>query len=337
MRSHRYDFQLQDLARVIGPPLVAMSLFAALAHGLAALRVLPPPRPTLDTDRTILVHQVEASRSPQAAEVVLIGDSSCLMDVSALELGRRLGHPALNLGTLSYLDLNAYAALVQEYARANPGRLRVLVLLLHPEALRRASPESYYVGLLQDLLKQKVASANGDYLHGEAVGLLGLGYVRDCCLARVLPVPLTGAFGRRYGFTTDLDKYLKLHGGSLVEPETKRSFRGNAEYRLAASLQKASRAFRAAVPPGCKLVAGITPAPVEFVRPIYRQDYAVMLEQWSQWLRADAALRGLPATLPGRYFAKTTHLNEGGMAVYTSLVASNLAGLDLLDVLKIEN
>jgi hypothetical protein len=335
MRSHSYDFRCKDLARVIGPPLVAMSLFAALAHGLTALHVLPPPRPTLDTDRTILVHQVEASRSPQAAEVVLIGDSSCLMDVSAPALGRRLGHPALNLGTLSYLDLKAYGALVQECARANPGRLRVLVLLLHPEALRRASPESYYVGLLQDLLKQKVSRANGD-LHGEVVALLGLGYFRDCCLARVLPVPLAGAFGCRYGFTTDLDKYLTLHGGSLVEPETK-PFGGNAEYRLAASLQNAGRAFRAAVPPGCKLVAGITPAPEEFVRPTYRQDYPAMLEQWSQWLRADAALRGLPATLPGRYFAKTTHLNEGGMAVYTSLVASNLGMLHLLDSLSIEH
>ena len=308
--------------RLAAPPLVPLAIFAALMHGAAALRLLPAPRPALDTDRTILIHQVEASRARQEAEVVLVGDSSCLMDISARQLGQSLGRPVLNLGTLSYLDLNAYALLVREYARANPGRLREVVLLMHPEALRRASPEPYYVQTLQALLNHEMAQTDHN-MHETVAGILGLARFRDCCLARLLPVPLGGVFGRRYGFNRELENYLTLNGGSLVEPEAK-PFGGNAEYRLAGPLERASRAFKAAVPAGCRLIAGITPAPAGFVQPNYAQDYASMLRQWSQWLQADAALQGLPAVLPDAHFAKTTHLNRAGVAVYTTLLASNL-------------
>ena len=84
MRSHNCNFQWRDLVRLALPSLVPLAVFAALMHGAAALGLLPAPRPALDTDRTILIHQVEASRARQEAEVVLIGDSSCLMDVSLL-------------------------------------------------------------------------------------------------------------------------------------------------------------------------------------------------------------------------------------------------------------
>jgi hypothetical protein len=42
------------------------------------------------------------------------------MDVNARQLSNELGLPALNLGTLSFLDLAQYAALVRHYVAANP-------------------------------------------------------------------------------------------------------------------------------------------------------------------------------------------------------------------------
>src|SRR5688572_13413646 len=86
MRSHSYDFGPRDLLWLLGPPLIVVSVFAALMHLGAALRVLPKPRPTLDVDRTILIHKAEASKSRSDAQVILIGDSSCLMDVAARQL-----------------------------------------------------------------------------------------------------------------------------------------------------------------------------------------------------------------------------------------------------------
>ena len=280
MRSHTYDFKWQDLARAVGAPLAPVLVFAVLFQGATALRLLPAPRPTRDTDKIILIHQLEASRRPQPAQIVLIGDSSCLMDVSARQLGQTLGCPVLNLAIFSYLDLAAYAALVREYAQANPGQLRTLVLLMHPEALRRAAPEADYVQLFQALLDRKPSPVSG--IQEQMLTVLGLAQFRDRCLARLLPSPLGGAFGRTYGFSSDLDQFLTRSCGSLVELDSK-PFTGDADYRLGVSLQNASRAFRAAVPPGCQLVVGITPSPEGFVRARYRQNYRAMLDQWSRW------------------------------------------------------
>src|SRR6266496_1442473 len=148
MKSHTGEFTINDLVQVVGGPLAVLAIFAALMHGGVASKLLPAPRPTLDTERTILLHQAEASRAPHDAGILLVGDSSCLMDVSARHLGERLGRPVLNLGTFSFLDLNAHALLLREYARANPGRLHAVVLLMHPEGLRRVGSEGYYLRVL---------------------------------------------------------------------------------------------------------------------------------------------------------------------------------------------
>ena len=118
MKSHTCEFEPKDLLRRLAMPLLPMAVFAALMHAGALVRLLPAPRPTLDIDRTLLVHQAEASRARHDADVLLLGDSSCLMDVDAKQLGNQLGRPALNLGTLSYLDLNAAAALLRRKRKA---------------------------------------------------------------------------------------------------------------------------------------------------------------------------------------------------------------------------
>src|SRR5882672_5615067 len=152
MKSHVCEFSPKDLLRFAGLPLFPLALFAIAMHLGAKLNLLPAPRPTLDTDRTILVHQAEASHSSHDAEVLLLGDSSCLMDVSARQLTEQTGRPALNLGTFSFLDLNAHALLLRNYAQANPNRLRAVVLLMHPESLRRLGPGHFYLSALTNYL-----------------------------------------------------------------------------------------------------------------------------------------------------------------------------------------
>src|SRR5262245_6769094 len=112
MKSHSYDFARKDLFQFVAGPLLPLALFAAILHGGAFLGLLPAPRPTLDVERTIVVHQAEACRTRHVAEVVLLGDSSCLMDVSARQLGDQLSRPVLSLATFSFLDLSAQALLL---------------------------------------------------------------------------------------------------------------------------------------------------------------------------------------------------------------------------------
>src|SRR5687767_5189881 len=209
MHSHTYDFVPRDILRLVGPTIALVAAGAVLLHGLTAMNTFPSPRPTLDVDRTIIIHKTEASGSRNRARVVLLRDSSCLIDVSATQLGEAVGGSVLNLGTLSYLDLNTHTILLKRFVNANPGQLKAVVLLLHPDALRRHSAEAYHVAVLENFLagKDHITKRNASYW-------LGLEFFRGRVLSRVLPVPLPTAYGRRYGFSSDLEAHLTRERGS---------------------------------------------------------------------------------------------------------------------------
>jgi hypothetical protein len=319
MRSHSYDFVPGDVARLLWPTLAFVALAAGLFHAATRLSWLPRPRPTLDVDRTIVIHKTEASGSRQDAEVLLMGDSSCLMDLSAVKLTTEIGRPVLNLGTLSYLDLKAHGTLLRRFVAVNPNQPKAVVLLLHPEALRRPAPEQYHTAVFEHFVAGKDHVTKLNLAHW-----LGLEFFRTRLLSRALPTPLGGAYGQRYGFSSDLQSYLTRHRGSAIDPDPK-PFQGNPEYRLAPQLESQSRAFKSAVPRGVKLFVAITPVPAGFAPPNYARQHRQVLEEWSQWLGADAALVDLPPTLPDGLFAKTTHLNEAGAVEFTMSLARSLS------------
>ena len=325
MKSHVCEFKVSELIRVVTRPLIAVAAFAVAMHLGARFGLLPAPRPTLDVDRTVLIQKAEASRSPQDAEILLLGDSSCLMDVSAPQLSQLLGRPALNLGTLSYLSFSANALLLRHYAQANPGRLRAAVVLMNPEALRLPHVDEWQNVAFRRFLDGadfRLRRGITDWI----TGALGVHIFQGRLLARGLPRPLPGSFGREYGFSDDLERYLKQNRGSALDPESK-PVSGRAEYRLASYLKSASAVVRDAVPPGAKLFVGITPIPQQFAGPAYPARQAEMLRQWSGWLNADGALTNLPAVLPDDLFAQKTHLNEAGQRAYSEQLAEILKSL----------
>ncbi|MBM3880220.1 MAG: hypothetical protein FJ387_10960 [Verrucomicrobia bacterium] len=328
MKSHQCEFNAADLLAAVAPPLLPLLLFAAAMHLGAASGRLPAPRPILDADRTILLHQAEASRQPTPAAVLLLGDSSCLMDVWAPRLQTALDQPVLNLGTLSYLDLPSLALLLEQYTAANPGRTPLVVLLMHPESLRLAGLPAYHAAVLRHYLAGRDAPPTG-HLLARFDRILGLDIFRGRLWTRLVPSPLPGEFGRAYGFTWDLWRSLDQHAGSAVDPHRfdPTTARGNAEYRLAARLETESRIFRQRLPPHTRLAVGLTPAPESFVLPDHSATCRQILAQWGAWLEADALLTQLPATRPAAEFASVTHLRATGAQRFSADLASLLRPL----------
>lgn len=349
MTSHEYQFARRDVVRLAGGPLLVVALFAAAMQGLAWLDWLPRPWPALDMDRVVLLHQAEASRSAAAADLVLVGDSSCLMNVDAVRLGERLGLEVLNLGTLSYVDLETQGRLLATFAATHPGQPKAAVLLLHPHRLRLRPGDRYHTEVLQSHLEGRATStALGG--SGRLGRWLGLESWRERVLSRVLPWPLHGAYRAKYGFTHDLWRYLEANRGSAVDPNRyeARESRGGAEYRLAPGLEAESRALRRLVPENTVLWAGVTPVPADEVlvasasvaRPAGDRDPTglagapaslagsgmgkALLDGWSEWLKPVEALDGLPFVLPSDWFASSTHLNAAGRERYTDLLAEAL-------------
>jgi len=324
MKSHTYEFSPSDLLPLLVSPLLVVAGFALAMHGGARMGLLPAPRPTLDTDRTILIHQADASRQSNAASLLLLGDSSCLMNVAARQLTAELRQTVLNLGTLSYLDADAHGRLLREYAAANPGRLRTVVLLMHPEALRRTGAESFHLAIFTNYL------AGTDHHRRESVtgqfnAWSGLDICQGRLVARFRQTPLAGRLGRQHGFSRDLEKFLTWSQGSLPELDSA-PLVGSAEYRLAASLENGARQFKAALPPGVKLFVGLTPVPEQLAGRDFAVTHAEILRRWGAWLGADAVLTNLPATLPNENFARSTHLRPQAVPDYTTALAKSLAG-----------
>jgi hypothetical protein len=318
MTSHRYEFTGADLARVAGLPLLVLIGFALLMH--AGQAVGPGPLPILDVDRTILAHQADASRRRHAAEILLIGDSSCLMDVSATALQVELGRPVLNLATLSYVGMETHAKLIRSFREANPDQPETVVLLMHPESLRLARRNDYFSRIIENYL------AGAGECHDRESRFAcwsGASIFRERLLTRVAPLPLPGDFGQVHGFTWNLWDFMTEHQGSAIDPRDFTKAEGSAEYRLAAQLKAPSEAFRAALPAGVRLVVGITPAPASFVLPSHAAICERMLAEWAGWLRADATL-ALPSSLPDELFASATHLNHRGVETFTALLAEAL-------------
>jgi len=326
MLSHRYEFTAPDAARAVALPLIPVAIFALAMHLGAALRLLPAPRPAYDVDRTVLLHQACASLSRHNADLLLLGDSACLMDVNAARLGQLLGRRALNLSTLSYLSLPGQGRLLREYVAANPGQLRTVVLLLHPGTLRLQAQPADYDELLADGLagRDSFQTATGQ---GRLNRWLGLEVFRGRLLSRFLPFPLPGQYGLAYGFTTELWRRLDEGQGSATDPHRFdfSSARASAEFRLARQFEAQSRQFRNCVPPGVKLVVGLTPVPQSFAQQNHAPTCQLMLEQLAGWLAADAVLTNLPTTLPDELFASVTHLSARGADRFTELLARSAA------------
>lgn len=324
MKSHQYDFSLRQLVRLILGLFVPIIIFAAVLRLGALARLFPAPWPLLDVDHTILTHQADASRTASRADVVLIGDSSCLMDVSGKRLETLSRRRSLNLGTFMYVGLNGYAGMLSRYVSLNPGSIRTVVVLLHPEMLRGIEPIPEYMVFLSDYYSGADYSESSS-LRGQLRGLFGLHIFQDRFLTRI-PLALPKEYGRFYGFNLDLYRFMDEQHGSAVDPHqyVAGPGQGRAEYRLSPMLEPGCTALKAAVPSEAKLLFGLTPIPQSFAPNGYDAQWHALLVRCGQWLKADRVLTNLPPTLPDSLFASTSHLNQQGSLKYAELLAREL-------------
>ncbi len=314
--NHGINFQFADAARTFGGPL-AVVLLISLGFRLGAwLGFLPPPRPMLDADRTVIIHQADASRKPSQAKVLLIGDSSCMMNVDAARLSELLGVDVLNLGSVRVLGLKAYSTLLANHLKFN--QPEKIVLLVNPNFVRKNSPSRIHVDAFNHYL------AGRDYYYGttkvwDLRRILGVHIVEGRLISR-LPLPLPKQFGDFYGFTTELYRYMEEHRGSAVDPRilNEKSLRGSSDYWVDSSYLEESAVFSASIPSATQLFVGLTPLPESFSNEEFRAfQYQSLLRDWSAAFPAAVPMNGLPPTLPDGCFATKTHLSPPAVGSFT--------------------
>ncbi len=327
--SHSVEFKAADLLRRLAAPALGVVVAAALVH-VASLGGLLPASAPADLDRTVLAAKADLASRSAPASIVLVGDSSCMMDVDAPALGRHLGQTVLNLGTLSYLDLAAHGMLLSHALRHASEPPREVVLLLHPGSLLRASSEpglEHFLGERLRLGSADPTSPIPPFRSGFTSGLLGGDIVRGQMVQPWFPSLLRGEFGAAYGTTWQIHRLLMRQSGTLLDPTPfdPLANAGRYEFHLNPALEKVSREFRSLIPAGCRFSVGLTPLPESLALDRHADRVASTLGVWASWLQPDRVLAGLPAVLPDALFASAAHLNAEGTAEFTRRLSAELA------------
>jgi hypothetical protein len=331
MRSHQYQFTFRELMRSTLPTLVALLCLGGGLRLSNHLGLLPAPPITTDPNTTVLAHQALASRSPDPAEIVLLGDSTCLVGIDASELSRQLPGrtPVQSLSLFIWMDLVSYGEALTNFAAANPGQVRAVVLLVSPLKLNSESADKS----IQEMWHQILYHHKWWGFEPESErwkNLLGARLLRQRVVSHFLATPLSGSEPGLFGFSSDVDTYLTKHRGSLVDlgaPLIVRGLDHPPGLALTPEFKAESLAFRAMVPPNVKLFIGLTPFLKRFSYPEARQKRDDLLCQWNQCIHADGLLTNLPPALPSVFFSASAHLNEAGQKRLTTSLQHELARL----------
>lgn len=324
MNSHAYHFTPTGLVRVAGPPFAVVLLISGLLHLAGSVGLLPGRRSVQDMDHAVLSHQIHASTTP--ASIALFGDSSCLMDVSGRLLGLELQRPVSNLGTMSLLDLAAFASLASNAVSQATGAAAV-VLLVHPDFLMRPAADPHMLADFQAMRPGARQEREPEEPSEWAAAILATDLFRDSIESTARSFPLVGEFGRRYGFTDQISAAIDQDLG-LVDPRKYRFVKREARpFEVSPRLESQFRALRGQLPVKVRLSLGITPVPESEADTDFGPRHSRALRTLANWIGGEVQiLAELPATLPDTEFATRTHLSEGGRQGFTRLLASSLSG-----------
>lgn len=321
--SHSYRLQWKGAAGVLlGPGVFALLLGSALAL-MGRSGILPRPWPVSDMDRTIVLHQAAAAERASAADVLLLGDSACLLDIRADLLSRMLRRRVLSLATLSYLRADAQEVLLRRYLENARRRPEIILIAFHPDSLRWPRSEKYYLDLMADWWAGRLPRESARGRRGPRWP--GTDDLKYRLLSRVFVHPVPASFFPCYGFTRSIWRWMETHGGSLAACGSTGTVGGaQREWRLSPATVRAGRSLAGAVPDGCWLAVALAPVPAGHGGRNPAAALRQLLAGWAAALSADMVMDGLPLVLPASLFSDQAHLNRRGAVLYSRLVGQIL-------------
>lgn len=319
-RAHQGGAALAALGAALVPTLLALGFAAALAW--LAQRVAPVgPAPAQPLEAAIVRGQLaRAETLPVDTDVVLVGDSSGLINVDAAALGAGLdGAGVEGLATVAFAGPSGHA-LMLDRLRARGVAPRRVLLAIRVLALP-SGPNREAVRRLLETPPAPPAAATAARMRDRLQALL----------APALYQPLPSAWGDFYGGVATLAEQLRARHGFLHDPGKSLP---RKTYPLAPPYDR-NPAFADELPALAAAVAAIGPQRVRLVLMPELIAYqtgrmeaarAEALRLLHERLGLDAAhqLEGLPDGLPGDRFANATHLNALGRAEFTAQLAAAL-------------
>jgi hypothetical protein len=319
--GHRYLLKVGELGRYLAWIAGTFVVLTTGVWGLIRSGLLPADAHLSNPDSAIISTKALLASRRTETSIAFVGDSSCLINIDIPTLRHR-GIDAVNLGTLSYLSIDAFGRLAQRFCEGKPSP--EIILVVHPECLRLTEPSMEHRAILESALSVPVVPGEG--LSGNRFQRETFDGLRNRALDRWIPTPLRGRMGSRYGFTRDLSSRLLATGGTMEETATfdPRSPQGSAEYRLARRVRGECEAFRAMLPRGARLRLVISPIPQSHALKTHQATVSQLQRDVSIWLDAGVPALSLPATLPDSEFGTITHLLPSSAKNYSEGLARQM-------------
>ena len=329
--SERSTSGLHALLLIVRAAVPTLALVGATL-AIAAYSHLQSPAFTREQEPNfvdaLIETQIERANTLPATDILIVGDSSALMDIDPARLARLTGQSAETLATIAYGGPRAMASLIDRMARRG-ARPRTLILAFHAAGMpRRADWEDWTMQVVAQTRQRPFASS---------IRTGALGRLNDLTSGIVFR-PLEGAYGSFYGGREQFVDYLREHHGSAIDPRP-RDLSGDeltsAALQWAVSFETTDL-FRADLPTLRAAIERLAPARVRLLITPVPQRWALpqALENRSAAIREITEALGLakgdlldtPAYLPTRSFAVETHLHESARPLFTQSLAAALAG-----------
>lgn len=303
--GHRYFLKVGELGRYLAWMMGTFVVLTTLVWGLIRGGLLPAEAHLSNPDSAIISTKALLASQTTGKSIAFVGDSSCLINIDIPTL-RNHGIDAVNLGTLSYLSIDAFGRLAQRFCEGKSSP--EVILVVHPECLRLTEPSMEHRAILESALS--IPGVPGEGLSGNRFQRETFDGLRNRVLDRWIPTPLRGRMGSRYGFTRDLSSRLLATGGTMEETATfdPRSPHGSAEYRLARRIRGECEAFRGLLPKGVRVRLVISPIPQSHALKTHQATVTQIQRDVAAWLDAGDPALSMPTILPDSEFGTITHL-----------------------------
>jgi len=251
MRSSISSFEVARLVVLVAGP---TALIALVLVGAAELWWRADPCVAADDIEGVVVEeQLVRARAAPPADVLILGDSSALMDVDPKYLGELLNARVESLATVAFVGPTGWARMLELYATVH--RAPTILLLVHGIALN--IEESTYVrrGLERWTLVDEPPRLQTPQGARRQIWCE--------LLAPALGVPLPGRYGVSYGTAKALRARVREHG-SLVDPNppppaVETPYRYEISSAFSARLPRLAEVVHKAAPERALLV--LTPLP----------------------------------------------------------------------------
>lgn len=319
--------------------LVPIGILSALGLMILHLLYLRNPARTevmhSSVEHLIVMEQVKRSATLPAAEIVFLGDSSCLMGIDALAVERALDlHPVESFCSLGWVGPAGYGQMLAGLIDRNTPP-KVLVLMFHPIAFRREPNWDYWSALVDNWERPKKPALG---FPRSALDFLAFEW-----LTRLIYSPLPGAYALYYGSEGSFRSMIRARHGSAVDPSTGlnvsslRDLRAvptpptgkPADFNWNQPYQDSLRTLAEAIKklgPQTRTYLVVSPVPDWSFPPGTEGKRIQREEQIAAALGITREnILATPDKMFGAYFSGYTHLNRWGQSVFTKALIKAIA------------